>query len=156
MTAVEVSFNIRGERGAIDILAFHPATRALVVIEVKSVVPDIQAMLLILDRKVRLARAIARERGWDAATVSVLLVLPDDRTARRRLAAVAATIGTVLPTGNVAIRRWLKAPENAIGGVWFVADVTRANTRHRVARGRGSPEHDSSMTSGQMPQEVSA
>ena len=39
LVATEVSFNVRGERGSIDILAFHPATGSLVVIEVKSVVP---------------------------------------------------------------------------------------------------------------------
>jgi transcriptional regulator with XRE-family HTH domain len=37
--AVEVTFNIRGERGSIDILAFHPATGVILVVEVKSVVP---------------------------------------------------------------------------------------------------------------------
>ena len=64
--ATEVSFNNFGERGSIDILAFHPATRTLLVIEVKTVVPDLGGMLATLDRKVRLALEIARERGWDA------------------------------------------------------------------------------------------
>ena len=39
--ATEVSFNVRGERGSIDILAFHQATGSLLVIEIKSVVPDL-------------------------------------------------------------------------------------------------------------------
>jgi transcriptional regulator with XRE-family HTH domain len=42
MTATEVSFNVRGERGSIDILAFHPGTGSLLVIEIKSVVPDLK------------------------------------------------------------------------------------------------------------------
>ena len=41
----EVTFAIRGERGSIDVLAFHPGTGTLLVIEVKSVVPDIQGLL---------------------------------------------------------------------------------------------------------------
>lgn len=82
-TATEVTFNIRGERGSIDILAFHEATGSLLVIEIKSVVPDLQGMLGTLDRKVRVAAEIASERGWVARTVSRLLVLPDDRTSRR-------------------------------------------------------------------------
>jgi transcriptional regulator with XRE-family HTH domain len=53
--ATEVSFNVRGDRGIIDILAFHSATGALLVIEVKTVVPDLQGMLGTLDRKVRVA-----------------------------------------------------------------------------------------------------
>ena len=84
LTATEVSFNVRGERGSIDILAFHPPTGTLLVIEVKSVVPDMQAMLSGIDRKGRLAREIARSRGWNVTTVTRLLILPDDRTARRR------------------------------------------------------------------------
>ena len=58
---------------------------SLLVIEVKSVVPDLQAMLVTLDRKGRLAREIARDRGWQARTITRLLILPDDRTARRRV-----------------------------------------------------------------------
>jgi hypothetical protein len=42
---VEVSFSIWGERGSIDILAFHPRFGALLVVEVKSVVADSQATL---------------------------------------------------------------------------------------------------------------
>lgn len=61
--ATEVSFNIYGERGSIDILAFHPETGYLLVIEIKSVVPDMQSMLASLDRKGRLAREIASERA---------------------------------------------------------------------------------------------
>jgi transcriptional regulator with XRE-family HTH domain len=43
--AVEVSFARGGERGSIDVLAWHPVRRALAVIEMKSVTPDMQAML---------------------------------------------------------------------------------------------------------------
>src|SRR5580765_8972595 len=43
VAATEVSFNEYGERGSIDVLGFHPATRCLLVVEVKSVIPDVQA-----------------------------------------------------------------------------------------------------------------
>ena len=138
LTGVEVSFNVRGERGSIDVLAFHPATRSLLVIEVKSVVPDLQAMLFALDRKVRLARQIARERGWDPVTISAVLVLPDDRTARRRLAAVAATLASTLPARTVEVRRWLKEPQGALRGVWFLTDVPQVTARQQV-RAQRSP-----------------
>ena len=59
---VEVSFSVWGERGSIDILAFHPAFGALLVIEVKSVVTDTQATLHGLDHKARLAPQIAKDR----------------------------------------------------------------------------------------------
>jgi transcriptional regulator with XRE-family HTH domain len=130
--APEVSFNIRGERGSIDILAFHRRTGSLVVIEVKSVVPDIQAMLVGIDRKGRLARDIARERGWVVTSVTRLLVLPDDRTARRRVQVHSATINTMLPARTIAIRRWLRDPVGSMPGVLFVPDARYPGNRQRV------------------------
>ncbi|HEY3165234.1 MAG TPA: helix-turn-helix domain-containing protein [Candidatus Limnocylindrales bacterium] len=64
---VEASFEIDGERGSIDIFAFHPPTGMLLVIEVTSVVPHSKATLHGLDRKARLAPRIAAGRGWPAA-----------------------------------------------------------------------------------------
>jgi transcriptional regulator with XRE-family HTH domain len=119
--AAEVSFSIRGERGSIDVLAFHPASGSLLVVEVKSVVPDLQAMLVALDRKGRLAREIARERGWVAVSATRLLVLPDDRTARRRVDALATTFQAALPARTVEVRRWLKSPAGTCHGVLFLA-----------------------------------
>jgi transcriptional regulator with XRE-family HTH domain len=141
--ATEVSFNIRGERGSIDILAFHPPTGSLLVIEIKSVVPDLQAMLGILDRKVRLAGHIARERGWHVRSVSRLLVLPDDRTTRRRVQQHASTFEATLPARSVEVRRWLAAPDGRLAGVLFLTNDHQTSARHRVAgprrvEGRGS------------------
>lgn len=102
--ATEVSFNEYGERGSIDILAFHPETGALLVVEVKTVVPDVGGMLATLDRKVRLARGIAAARGWQVQTVSRLLVLPDASTARRRVEQHDATFANAFPDRTVAVR----------------------------------------------------
>ena len=63
--ALEATFNVYGERGSVDILAWHARTSSLAVIEDKSVIADTQGTLLPLDRKVRLGKAIARDRGWD-------------------------------------------------------------------------------------------
>ncbi|MEX1171320.1 MAG: helix-turn-helix transcriptional regulator [Chloroflexota bacterium] len=131
-TAPEVSFNIRGERGAIDILAFHAATGSLLVIEIKTVVPDLQAMLGTLDRKARLAVEVARARGWEVRTVSRVLVLPDDRTARRRVVQHAATFAAALPARTVAVRRWLRAPVGTLSGILFLTGVHQVGVRHRV------------------------
>ena len=130
--ATEVSFNIRGERGVIDVLAFHPATGTLLVIEIKSVVPDLQAMLGTLDRKVRVATDLARQRGWRASSVSRLLVFPDDRTARRRVERHAAIFSAALPARTAAVRRWLKRPVETLTGVLFLSYGRHLGTRHRV------------------------
>ena len=134
----EAIFHIGGERGSIDVLAWHPETGHLLVVEVKSVVPDVQATLSGVDRKARLAPAIARERGWTVRSVSRILVLPDDRTARRRLDQFAATFGSAFPERTVALRRWMTAPDRAVAGVMFVTGAPQAGTRHRV---RASSAH---------------
>jgi hypothetical protein len=128
----EVTFNNFGDRGSIDILAFHPASGALLVIEVKSVVPDMQAMLAAMDRKVRSAPTIARELGWKVRSVSRVLVVTDDRTSRRRIDRHAATIDRVMPLRTVAVRAWIRRPTEPIGGVLFMSRSQRTVPRQRV------------------------
>jgi Holliday junction resolvase-like predicted endonuclease len=76
----EVSFSIYGERGIIDALAWHAATRSLVVIELKSEIIDVQGLLGSVDRYRRLAARIARERGLDPRAISTWVILADGRT----------------------------------------------------------------------------
>jgi len=134
--AVEVSFNIRGERGSIDLLAYHQPSQTVLVIEVKSVVPDLQATLVVLDRKSRLAAEIALQRGWVARGVSRILVLADGRTSRRRVAEHEAIFAAALPNRTVATRRWLRdpAPGKAFAGIWFLANARQVSARQRVVR----------------------
>lgn len=133
----EVTFQVYGERGSIDILAWHPVARVLLVIEVKSVVPDVQATLAGVDRKARVAPALARDRGWDVSTTARLLVLPNDRTARRRIEQFGATFDRAFPARTRAIRRWLRAPSGPVSGVLFMTDSRCSGTRHRVRRPSG-------------------
>lgn len=131
--AIEVTFNVFGDRGSIDVFAWHRATGTLLVIEVKSVVPDAQGTLLPLDRKVRLAPLIGRERRWDGASVSRLLVVGDRPINRRRVGQLAAMFDTALPVRGLAIRRWLKAPTGTISGLLFLSDSPAGGVRRRSA-----------------------
>jgi transcriptional regulator with XRE-family HTH domain len=133
--AIEVSFNIRGERGSIDILAFHPTTRVVLVVEVKSVVPDLQAMVFTLDRKTRLAVEIARGRGWPAERSGRILVVADGRTTRRRVATHAALFDAAFPARSAAVKRWLRNPNEtqAFSGIWFLANARGVSARQKVA-----------------------
>jgi len=134
-TLTEVSFSIYGERGSIDVFARHAKCRRLVVIEVKSAIGDVQATLAALDRKVRNAAVIARERGWTPWPAARILVVADTSIARRRIAEHAATFATMLPMNGPAVRRWLRTPEPAaIGGVWCLSPTRRAGARRRVRR----------------------
>ena len=137
--ATEVSFNVFGERGSIDILAFEPMSGALLVIEVKSVVPDIGGMLATLDRKVRLARELAEARGWRVRSLGRLLVLPEARTARRRIEEHEATFRNAFPARNVEVNRWLRTPSGPFSGLLFLPSAREAGKRQDVRSFRQSP-----------------
>jgi transcriptional regulator with XRE-family HTH domain len=135
--AAEVTFWIRGERGSVDLLAWHARTRFVLVVEIKTVVPDQQSMLASHDRKVRLGLEIAKSRGWIGVGVGKLLVIRESRTSRRRVEAHTTTYGTEYPDRAFAIRRWLAHPDDArpLRGLWFLSDDRGRSTRHRVRRG---------------------
>jgi transcriptional regulator with XRE-family HTH domain len=51
---VEYTFSVFGERGSVDVLAWRPSERALLIVEVKTELSDLQNLLSVLDRKARL------------------------------------------------------------------------------------------------------
>jgi hypothetical protein len=58
----EVTFSEFGERGSIDIIAWHPASRTLLVIELKSELTSVEETLRRHDVKVRLAPQVVLDR----------------------------------------------------------------------------------------------
>jgi transcriptional regulator with XRE-family HTH domain len=141
--STEVTFAIYGERGSIDILARHAATGVLLVVEVKSVVPDLQSMLAAHDRKARLAPTIARQRSWPAGPVARLLVIVSSRTARRRVAEHGSTFAATYPKSSTAMRAWLRQPaREPVAGLLFVPGIRHADQRHKIRPRRRPPERD--------------
>jgi hypothetical protein len=127
--AVEASFSIWGERGSIDVLSWHATTSSLLVVEVKSVVPDSQATLHGLDRKARLAPRLAKERGWECQNVGRLLVVGESSTSRLRISRLDATYDTALPDRNVDVRRWIRKPDGSLGGLLFLRNAPVGSTK---------------------------
>ncbi len=132
---VEVSFNVWGERGSVDVVGWQPGARAVLVVEVKSVIPDAQATIAVHDRKVRLAPEIAKSRGWQAAVVGGLLVVADGSTARQRLAALPEVFDAAYPDRAVAVRRWIAHPSGRLSGL-LVVRIDHGVARIRVVAGR--------------------
>jgi hypothetical protein len=93
----EVSFAIYGERGWVDILAWHPPSRTLLVVEVTTELVDIHDTLGVLDRKARLAPKIAQERGWRPTSVAAWLVVADGSTKPSQALRAAAARGATCP-----------------------------------------------------------
>jgi hypothetical protein len=129
LVELEFGFNVFGERGSVDIMAWHAATRTLLIVEVKSRFADLQAMLLSLARKLRLVPGVAREHvGWDAIAVGRIVVTYASHGNRSVLAKHTATFDAALPARSVAIRSWLRSPTGPIAGVWLVAPGTLSRT----------------------------
>jgi len=118
----EVTFAIYGERGVIDILAFHPAQRALLVVELKTELVDVQALIGSVDRYLRLARRIAAERGWQAQRVSGWVLLRDTMTNRRRVTAHAGLLHAAFPADGAMMRQWLRNPVGSLRALSFLSD----------------------------------
>lgn len=117
--APEVSFAIYSDRGIIDILGWHPGRRALLVIELKTDITDVNEMLGTLDKKRRVAAQVAKERGWDPATVSVWLIIAPGRTNRRRVDAHEAMLGAAFPKDGRTMRIWLRDPVGSVSAISF-------------------------------------
>ncbi len=119
---VEYTFNHFGERGSVDVLAWHAASRTLLIVEVKSAFTDLQSMLASFGRKLRLLPDIVRrDRGWDPLAVGRILVVAGT-TSNRRIAVDHRWIFEAsFPARAHAIRSWLRSPGGPIAGVWFVS-----------------------------------
>lgn len=131
--APDVSFSIRGERGVIDILAWHAPSRTVLVIELKTQIVDINELMGTVDRKRRLALEVGRERGWNAVNVAVWVVVAESKTNRRRVASHAATLRAALPSDGHAIAGWLHGPGQPISCLSFWSDASNARTRSDLA-----------------------
>jgi transcriptional regulator with XRE-family HTH domain len=96
---VEVTYSFYGERGSIDILAWWPAARIALVVEIKSELVSVEATVRKLDEKVRLTiESIAEARfGERPRAVARLLVLPGTTTERRRVERADLVIATAFP-----------------------------------------------------------
>ena len=122
----EASFNHYGDRGRIDLLAFHPATATLVVVEIKTVIAEIQDLLGALNTKERVAPALARSLGWRAAQVVPFLVVAETTTNRRRLATHARLFARLTLRGKGAVA-WIRRPQEAPSGLLLLIKLPDHN-----------------------------
>jgi transcriptional regulator with XRE-family HTH domain len=127
-TELEVTFSVYGDRGSIDILAWHAASRTLLVVEIKTELGSVEGLLRPLDVKCRLARDIARDRfGWQPARVGRLVIMPEDSTVRRQVSRHARIVDVSLPHRSREVRQWLRSPHGQLAGLWFLSEVRSTN-----------------------------
>lgn len=116
----EVALEVPVGSGSIDVLAFHPPTGALLVVEVKAWLTDLQAVLRQLARYVRGAPAAARALGWRPKVTSFVLVVGDTSTQRRVTLRHAAVFAAAMPMRTREMRRWLREPVGVARSLMFL------------------------------------
>lgn len=133
----EVSFSVYGERGVIDLVLWHAASRSLVIVELKTEIVDVAEIVGTLDRKIRLAATAVQPLGWQPARIGAALIVASSSTNRRRVAAYLATFRAALPDGLAALRAWLRAPADrgptALRALAFFSDNRHRNVRSGYA-----------------------
>jgi DNA-binding Xre family transcriptional regulator len=130
----EVSFNVWGERGVIDLVLWHADARAMLLVELKTELVDVNELLGTMDRRRRLASNIAQDRAWQPATVSTWIVIAASRTNQRRVAEHRTLLTSAYPAGARAMRAWLTRPAGSIAGLSMWSVDTRTGPRIAPAR----------------------
>jgi len=134
LAVAEVSFSIYGERGIVDLLAWHEATGSVLVIELKTAVVDVDELIGTLDRKRRLATRIAADRGWIARSVCAWLIVGDSKTNRRRIAEHRTLLTSALPRDGRSLAPLFRHPERGLAsGIAFWPNLPVAGVRREVA-----------------------
>jgi transcriptional regulator with XRE-family HTH domain len=123
----EVSFNVYGERGVIDALAWHVPTRTLLIVELKTELVDVNNLLETMGRRRRLAPAIVRDRDLAPRVIATWVVVADSRSNRRRLAAHRIVLRTALPHDGRRVHGWLRRPDGPLAALSFLPDIPRGS-----------------------------
>jgi transcriptional regulator with XRE-family HTH domain len=131
----EVTYSIYGERGAVDILAWHAATRTLLIVELKTVLVDAAEIVRKMDERIRLAPAVGGRRGWRPLAVASWLVFTDTRTNRSHLARQRAILERFARLDGRRMRTWLREPRGPVAALSFWEERT-AMVARRIGRPR--------------------
>ena len=118
----EISFTVEGERGVIDLVAWHAAARALLVIELKTDIVDVGELL-----------GTFGSQTPTGAWVGACLPIDGGRANRGRSPAVADAARVRNARGRPATPLWLAAPSGPLGAIAFMPDRQDAKARQRLA-----------------------
>ena len=125
-TATEVPLGAGIPRGWIDVLAFRPIDRALLVEETKSELPDLGALQRSLAFYEREAWAAARARGWVPRRSAVRVGVLDTDAVARRLADARDLVAGAFPAAPSSVAAWLADPACEPPRGWALASADPA------------------------------
>jgi hypothetical protein len=119
---VEYTFNHYGERGSVDLVGWHAKRQALLLVEAKSELVNLQELWAVMDRKRRIVpQLLLRERRWRATGIGEFLVVAERHASRSIIRRHATTFDARLPARSVAARAWIRAPVGDLAACWFLS-----------------------------------
>jgi transcriptional regulator with XRE-family HTH domain len=129
----EVSFSHFGERGVVDLVAWHGRSRTLLLIELKTELADIGDLLTVTGRRRRLAAVIAEAFGWKPVSVGQWVVIAAGRSNERRVAAHRTLLRAAFPSDGRSIAGWLANPATPMSALWFLPNIQSVSRRRAAA-----------------------
>lgn len=143
IVALEVEVISRSARGWIDVLAYHPLARSLLVIEIKTEIRDVGAIQRSITWYEREAFDVARRMGWHAVRVASALFLLETVANDAAVIDNRELLRQSFPTRAPALASWLQHPEGRPPprGMAMIDPIShrRAWPRPTRADGRRSP-----------------
>ena len=139
----EVTFNVYGERGVIDLVGWHAERRTLLVVELKTEIVDVQDLIGSVDRYRRLAPLAVRDRSWRPERVAAWVFVAAGRSNARNVADHRTMLRAAFPVDGRRLAGWLEDPDEELAGLSFLPYVRGENTGRTLAtpqRVRGSPK----------------
>jgi transcriptional regulator with XRE-family HTH domain len=134
VVVAERSFSIYGERGVIDLLAWHAKSGSVVVIELKTAIVDVDELIGTLDRKRRLAPQVAAGLAWDARSVSAWVIVAESSTNRRRVGDHRTLLVSALPLDGRSLAPLFLHPERGpASGIAFWSNLHAAKVGREIA-----------------------
>ena len=131
---VEYGFNHYGDRGSVDVLAWYEESRTLLIVEVKSILTDLQATFTSFARKLRIVPDSFAVNWLGRTVLGRLWSCPAQRPIARIVANHAATFATLFPERMPAIGRGCGGPI----GPW--RRLVRLKSRGANAYRRSEPQ----------------
>jgi transcriptional regulator with XRE-family HTH domain len=145
---VEYTFNHFGDRGSVDLVGWQPRHQALVLVEVKSGITDVQDLHAAMARKRRIVPTlVAREHGWWPTSVGQLLVVAEASAQRRLVARHDEIFSVTFAHRGRDARSWLARPAGTLSALWFLSPSVGV-TRKRL---EGQPQRIRSASSRSAP-----
>ncbi len=143
----EVTYAEWGERGSVDILAWHAATRRLLVVEIKTEIASAEELLRRHDEKVRLGPKLARDRFGVAPTVRLAAARPRQSNGKPDTARTSRGVRRCHVPGTWPSRQELdrRSAGHEPDARALAAPRTRSSaSRHPPGAACTAPHHDSS------------